>query len=587
MSYTSIQLPLTGVENALNHLMPIDSTVNTVETSDHLNESSFIQLTDSDGNEVGTPIWIPLDVDRGKLTDLLSSLLQREDVHSLTYDFFVGDVQILDDLKTALIQARAKGTDPSLPKFGSNGLEAIVKVTYQANAVFRVRPVTRCSSSIPGHKGALLVAQFSPDGRSLASGSGDQTVRFWDLNTELPLSTGSEVHKAPVLCLAWSPDAVRLASGCQGGMICLWQQKEAGNDWGLCSTHPLIKPQLAATPACSKGRWIRSLSWRPLHLDAECRQLAVAYQDCSIVIWDTYTGQPIHTITGHDKPVVSVRWGGTDLIYSASQDRTIRVWRSKDGVLCRTLNLHGHWVNCLALSTDYVLRTGAFDPACAQLVKTVPVLSKDPEAKLKLAETAKSLYEKVKGSNPERLVAGSDDNTLSLWQPEIDKKPLAPRMTGHQGVVNDVKFSPNGRLLASASFDHSVKIWDGFTGQFLATMFGHVQDVYLVSWSSDSRLVVSCSKDSTVKVWSINEVRRWNQESVTVSKEEKKKQIFASDITGKKRPSSSSSSVHQRKRHLLHDLPGHSDAVYALDWSPDGQYVVSGGKDRILKLWRA
>lgn len=115
-------------------------------------------------------------------------------------------------------------------------------------------------------------------------------------------------------------------------------------------------------------------------------------------------------------------------------------------------------------------------------------------------------------------------------------------------------------------------------------MFGHVQDVYLVSWSSDSRLVVSCSKDSTVKVWSINEVRRWNQESVTVSKEEKKKQIFASDITGKKRPSSSSSSVHQRKRHLLHDLPGHSDAVYALDWSPDGQYVVSGGKDRILKL---
>lgn len=57
--------------------MPIDSTVNTVETSDQLNESSFIQLTDSDGNEVGTPIWIPLDVDRGKLTDLLSSLLQR------------------------------------------------------------------------------------------------------------------------------------------------------------------------------------------------------------------------------------------------------------------------------------------------------------------------------------------------------------------------------------------------------------------------------------------------------------------------------------------------------------------------------
>ncbi|TNN10042.1 Notchless protein 1 isoform 3 [Schistosoma japonicum] len=391
-----MQLPSNGVESALNHLMPVDSTDNVVENSDHSNESVFIQLIDSDENEVGTPIWIPLDVDTEKLSDLLSSLLQRTEVNSLKYDFFVGDVQVLDDLKTALIQARAKGTDPCLPKFGSTGLEAIVKVTYQAQAVFQVRPVTRCSSSIPGHKGAVLVAQFSPDGRSLASGSGDQTVRFWDLNTELPLSTGSEVHKAPVLCLAWSPDGIRLASGCQGGMICLWKQSDTGNDWSLFSTRHLIKPQLSSTPASSKGRWIRSISWRPLHLDGECRQLAVAYQDCSIVIWDTFTGQPVHTITGHDKPVVAIRWGGTDLIYSASQDRTIRVWRSKDGVLCRTLNLHGHWVNCLALSTDYVLRTGAFDPACAQLVKTVPVLSKDPEITSKLVETAKSLYEKVK-----------------------------------------------------------------------------------------------------------------------------------------------------------------------------------------------
>ncbi|VDP97184.1 unnamed protein product [Trichobilharzia regenti] len=112
-------------------------------------------------------------------------------------------------------------------------------------------------------------------------------------------------------------------------------------------------------------------------------------------------------------------------------------------------------------------------------------------------------------------------------------------------------------------------------------MFGHVQDVYLVAWSSDSRLVVSCSKDSTVKVWSIAEVRRWNQEAATVSKQEKKKQLFASDISGKNKKSTT---IHQRKRHLIYDLPGHADAVYALDWSPDGQYVVSGGKDRLLKM---
>jgi ribosome assembly protein 4 len=88
--------------------------------------------------------------------------------------------------------------------------------------------------------------------------------------------------------------------------------------------------------------------------------------------------------------VTCLKWGGSGLIYSSSQDRTIKVWRPDDGVLCRTLqgdslffldttfrsifNLkltclgHGHWVNVLALNTDYVMRTGAFDPSKAKIV---------------------------------------------------------------------------------------------------------------------------------------------------------------------------------------------------------------------------
>lgn len=106
-------------------------------------------------------------------------------------------------------------------------------------------------------------------------------------------------------------------------------------------------------------------------------------------------------------------------------------------------------------------------------------------------------------------------------------------------------------------------------------MFGHVQDVYLVAWSSDSRLLVSGSKDSTLKLWTMAEVRRWGQEAAVKKSKAKKKKVDGGDDD--KRP-------HQRKRHLLHDLPGHADAVYALDWSPDGQRVVSGGKDRVLKM---
>lgn len=57
--------------------------------------------------------------------------------------------------------------------------------------------------------------------------------------------------------------------------------------------------------------------------------------------------------------------------------RTIKVWRASDGTLCRTLQGHGHWVNVLALNTDYVMRTGAFEPSKAQLVHEDHKLNSD------------------------------------------------------------------------------------------------------------------------------------------------------------------------------------------------------------------
>ena len=78
--------------------------------------------------------------------------------------------------------------------------ETVFQIVIQPQAVFKVRAVTRCTSSLPGHSEPVISAGFSPDGRHLASGSGDMTVRFWDVNTETPEFTGKgnvKVTKIP------------------------------------------------------------------------------------------------------------------------------------------------------------------------------------------------------------------------------------------------------------------------------------------------------------------------------------------------------------------------------------------------------
>lgn len=197
---------------------------------------------------------------------------------------------------------------------------------------------------MPGHAEAVVSIHFSPDGKHLASGSGDTTIRLWDLTTETPRHTCTG-HRQWVLCVSWSPDSKKLASSCKNGEIRIWDP-ETGKQLGR--------------PMTGHKKFIHGLSWEPYHLNSACRRLASAGSDGDIRIWDVLLGQCERTLSSHTAAVTAVRWGGLGLLYTSSQDRTIKMWRANDGVMCRTMTGHAHWVNSLTLNTDYILRTGPF-----------------------------------------------------------------------------------------------------------------------------------------------------------------------------------------------------------------------------------
>lgn len=489
----------------------------------------MINLVDEKGNCTGGQLLLPVTASAKELDAVLTSLLEDEDMKSIPYAFFIEGEQVHESLRDVLFK---KQKDLFIEKMLKEGRrvrsqdaeklefvppeETTVEVMWKPQAVFRIRPLTRCAGALDGHSEAVLICLFSPDSQVLATGGGDKEIRIWDVNT-LTTSVELKAHKSWVQTLSWSPDGQYLISGSKDGIIAVW----------VHSNYTNFKPTLYK----AHNNYVSHACWEPLHVNLNCDRFVTASKDNSLKVWNTRNGL-LFSLSGHTSGVTCVKWGGTGFIFSSSQDRTIIVWNAKDGSPKHVLKGHGHWVNFLALCSDLVLRTGAFD----HKEKTFPNRSE-------MQNYAKERYWEVMSrfNGIERLVSCSDDNTIFLWDPQAIK-PLA-RLTGHQGIVFQLQFSPDGTLIASCSADKSVKLWNAVDGKFLTTFRGHVAAVYHISWSLDSRLLVSASKDTTLKLWSIS------------------------------------------KRELVADLSGHSDEVYTSDWSPDGQKLASGSKDKKVRIW--
>ena len=98
-----------------------------------------------------------------------------------------------------------------------------------------------------------------------------------------------------------------------------------------------------------------------------------------------------------------------------------------------------------------------------------------------------------------RIVTGSEDKTVKVWDAETGQEVLA--LKGHTDDVSSVAFSPDGKRIVTGSEDRTVKVWDAETGQEVLALKGHTDGVRGVAFSPDGKRIVTGSGDRTVKVW--------------------------------------------------------------------------------------
>jgi WD40 repeat protein len=380
---------------------------------------------------------------------------------------------------------------------------------YSQEKTFQVKlhdvATGREADTFPGPKGGVNDLAFDPDGRRLAV-AGSDVVEVWDV------AAHTKVHELPghskwIYSVAYSPDGKWLATGGWDRTIKL-RDAATGEERLTIFGHEGFVLDLAFSP------------------DSRC--LATSSEDRSVRLWEVPTGRQIGVFHGHTDFVQSLAFAtdGRELA-SGGLEGTMKIWDRRTS-LPVVFDQHTGWVGRLwyrrdgrrVVSVSNVNQvpgetTKGWDPSTGELDPTLTGIDPDkigdeylPPSSYKYGDPPRSVtspdgklrarvLRKTGGfRNRSKEYANS---TAEVVDSQTGR--TLHTLIGHTADITQIAFSPDGRRIATTSFDRTVKLWDTATGREVFTLQGHTAGAVALAFSPDGRRIVSGGIDHTARIW--------------------------------------------------------------------------------------
>lgn len=417
-------------------------------------------------------------------------------------------------------------------------------------------------ATMEGHTNQFTSSAFNPDCTRMVTGSLDLTARVWDLSTGKSLHVLSG-HRDCLNSVRFSPDGKRIVTASQDATLRLWDVA-TGSNLAVLQGH---------TGA------VRDVGYAP------SGELVSVGTDGTVRIWDPQLTERNGLLRGHTNFVYGVAFHpDNERVASVSWDGTIRLWEATTGRQIWSQKLpeaYGISVN--------------FHPDGKSLAATSRSLNGNGRFQLLAVESGDELQSwslplrwpdtrVIFNPTGEFMAVGTPDKGVRIWNPQTRTEAMNLMTTNH--AVLDVSFSPDNRWLAVAHMDgpSSFRIWDLTTKAQIRVLEGHTDHGHAVTFNHDGKLLATAASDNTVRLW---DTATWKEIASLKHGTKVHKMAFTPD--GKRLACGCADSTIRfwdlATNQEVAELRGHYAYVHSLVFSPDGSRLISASGDFTARIW--